>query len=378
MTTRDANKPLVFLASTPVTIGLLVLAMVLVVWGTLAQVNIGPFEAQRQYFNSFWVTTGGKFRIPIFPGGVTVGILWAIGLSAAFISRFQYGWKDLGITITHAGLIVLLLGQFFSQTLSREQRLAIEVGQTKNYAENDRDIELSFVLTSDPKGDQVVAVPGSRLATGSVLTIPSLPFSVVVKKFFPNARLMGLPVGMDPMATQGLGAQMMAEELPRALKDDEFNNTTAIIELLEGPVSLGTWLVAAEMEAPQMLTLKDKTYQVSLRARRQYFPYSLTLKEFRHDVYPGTNIPKNFASVIHLDHPAAREERDVIISMNHPFRYEGLTFYQASYGKNDTLSVLQVVRNPVWLSPYIATVIICLGLAFQFMLSLLVYLRKKS
>jgi len=44
----------------------------------------------------------------------------------------------------------------------------------------------------------------------------------------------------------------------------------------------------------------------------------------------------------------------VLIFMNQPLRYAGKTFYQASFGKGDTLSVLQVVKNPGWLLPYIS------------------------
>ena len=49
-----------------------------------------------------------------------------------------------------------------------------------------------------------------------------------------------------------------------------------------------------------------------------------------------------------------------------PARYEGRTFYQASFGKNDTLSILQVVENPGWLLPYISCVLVTLGLLVHF------------
>ena len=88
-----------------------------------------------------------------------------------------------------------------------------------------------------------------------------------------------------------------------------------------------------------------------MRPLREYLPYSITLKKFHHDVYPGTDIPKNFSSLVHIDNPGRRESRDVLIYMNQPLRYLGKTFYQASFGKGDTLSVLQVVQNPGWLLP---------------------------
>jgi hypothetical protein len=56
--------------------------------------------------------------------------------------------------------------------------------------------------------------------------------------------------------------------------------------------------------------------------------------------------------------------------MNTPLRHAGLTFYQASFGKEDTLSVLQVVRNPSWTVPYAACVFVVAGLLWHFILTL--------
>jgi cytochrome c biogenesis protein ResB len=52
--------------------------------------------------------------------------------------------------------------------------------------------------------------------------------------------------------------------------------------------------------------------------------------------------------------------------MNQPLRYEGKAFFQSSFGKNDTLSILQVVENPGWLVPYVSTVLVIVGLVVQF------------
>ena len=64
--------------------------------------------------------------------------------------------------------------------------------------------------------------------------------------------------------------------------------------------------------------------------------------------------------------------------MNQPLRYDGKAFYQASFGKNDTLSILQVVENPGWLLPYISCVLVRLGLLVHFGISLRRALRRRS
>ena len=81
----------------------------------------------------------------------------------------------------------------------------------------------------------------------------------------------------------------------------------------------------------------------------------------------GTTIPRLFSSLVTVDDDVKNESRNVLISMNKPLRYRGLTFYQASFAKDETVSVLQVVKNPGWLFPYVALVIVIIGLLVQFL-----------
>jgi hypothetical protein len=64
--------------------------------------------------------------------------------------------------------------------------------------------------------------------------------------------------------------------------------------------------------------------------------------------------------------------------MNQPLRYDGKAFYQASFGEGDRLSILQVVSNPGWLLPYIACVLVGLGLIVHFGIVLRKALRKRA
>jgi cytochrome c biogenesis protein ResB len=156
------------------------------------------------------------------------------------------------------------------------------------------------------------------------------------------------------------------------------DSSAVLVEPLAGGKSYGIWLASQALGAPQSFTHEGRTYQIAMRHRRQYLPYAVTLKKFSHDKYAGTEIPKNFSSLVHLSNPATREERDVLIYMNQPMRYEGKAFYQASFGKGDTLSILQVVDNPGWLLPYISCVLVTVGLIIHFTVSLVRSSRKRE
>ena len=69
--------------------------------------------------------------------------------------------------------------------------------------------------------------------------------------------------------------------------------------------------------------------------------------------------------------------REVLIYMNNPLRYGGLTFYQAGFENNDQTTVLQVVRNPSWRIPYLSCALIVLGLLVQFGIHLFGFILRR-
>jgi len=58
-------------------------------------------------------------------------------------------------------------------------------------------------------------------------------------------------------------------------------------------------------------------------------------------------------------------------------RYQGETFYQASYDPDDGGSILQVVHNPSWLTPYLSCVMVGVGLTWQFLSHLIPFLKRR-
>lgn len=356
------------ITSLSLTIGCLALLMVLVVACTLAQVRLGTLGAVNLYMRSwfYWMDLGA-FSIPIFPGGATVGLVLVTNLVAAQVKRLELSWKKAGIWIVHAGLILLFVGEFVTGASQVDGRMAIEEGQTVNFVEVPRHVEVALVDVTDPATDDVYGIPEAALARGGTIQVPGTPIGVRVKAYHRNAMFAKAgPANPSAGADQGAGVGVAIQPVPPVTQDDNVDTTAAVVELLAGGRSLGTWLVSNAIEAPQRFSDGGRRYELSLRPQRQYLPYSLTLEQFRHDVYPGTDIPKNFSSLVRLVNPRTGEDRNVLIYMNQPLRYDGKAFYQASFGKNDTLSVLQVVSNPGWLLPYVSTVLVTIGLLVHF------------
>jgi hypothetical protein len=380
------------ITSLKLTIVCLAAAMALIFAGTIAQVHFDIHEVQERYFQSFfvwWPADTHGFRIPIFPGGHLIGAVLLINLIAAHTRRFRWTWRKLGIHLTHAGLIIMLAGGLFTDLFAVESHMRLAGGDTRNYSIDQRLMELVVIDTSDPETDQVTAIPESMLRSSRPIDHPSLPFQIVAKNFYPNSRLQMLSQAgpnAHPIANQGPGAQIAVQSVPRASAPDERDVESAAVEIIprqkdEGSArqekSLGTWLVSDALGAPQTFSYGGRNWLIALRQARYYKQYSITLQKFTHERYAGTEIPKNFSSRITLIDPERSVDREVLIYMNHPLRYRGETFYQAGFDKNDQATILQVVHNPTFIAPYLACVVVALGLLTQFGSHLIGFSRRR-
>jgi hypothetical protein len=202
---------------------------------------------------------------------------------------------------------------------------------------------------------------------------------VRVKHFFVNsaANDRAPDAAEPPAATQGIGARATVKELPRVTDMETRDVPSAVVEILTSQGSLGTWLVSEFIDKAQSFTWNNRTWQLAMRPRRHYKPFTIQLLQFQHDIYAGTDIPKNFASRVLLLRPNTGEKREVDIYMNNPLRYAGETYYQASFDRDDHGSVLQVVHNPSWLTPYFSCLLVGAGLIVQFLTHLIPFIRKR-
>ena len=170
-----------FFTSLKLTAVLLTLALVLVFLGTMAQKDSGLYQVQDQFFQSlfvFWAPGGGRLHIPVFPGGYLIGSLMVINLAAVGFSRLRPLKSKFGLMLVHSGLVLLLLGQLFTDVFSVESAMQLSEGETKNYSEDFHANELVLIDTTDPDENLVHSVPESRLRKTGDIPIGQTPFSM--------------------------------------------------------------------------------------------------------------------------------------------------------------------------------------------------------
>ena len=403
------------------TVILLAFAIILIFVGTLAQVDEGLYQAQTRYFRA-WLVIGldlfGR-KIPfILPGGYLIGTLLLINLLAAHIYRFQLTTKKIGIQIVHAGVILLLVGMLATDMFAHESQISFAEGETKSYSESLNKYELAFITSDGANRQRVVAIPAEWLARGGDIQDQHLPFTIHVKQFWKNSDA-GFRAPMmkngPPLTTNGIALNFNFQPAPEIKTMDDKDAPTAEIEITGPQGSLGDWIVSdwadddakieqlreeyppqelgadmsekiiADITRPQSVVADGKEFTFALRPQRTNFPFKLTLLKATHTVYEGSDIPKDFRSRVQLQNPQTGENREIEISMNHPLRYAGLTFYQQQMTASEATeqaglapwSLLQVVHNPSWLTPYFGCGMVAAGLVIQFMFHLVGFITKK-
>jgi len=312
-------------------------------------------------------------------------------LLAGCIAVFK---KRAGIVLLHAGIGLMMCYDVIVGLEHVESQMQIVEGETVNFSRDMRDAELAL---SEPAGalkQNVTVMDATRLLTAKkTISDERLPFRIDVLKYYPNSTILGpqqpLPEGVskENPATAGVGLQLRAVPIATATGTDvksTFDAPSAYLKLTDpNGKDLGTYLVSALLNddfdsSVQPVTVGGKTYDLGLRFRRIYYPFTVKLNDFQKNDYKGTNTVQDFSAYITLDDPSRNTHFDNRIWMNNPMRYAGKTFYQSSYGPDQQSTVLQVVDNIGWMTPYVACMMVVVGMVFHFGQTLLRYLQRRS
>ena len=244
-----------FFSSVKLAVVLLALGLILVFWGTIAQVKLGLYQAQNEFFRNlfiYWKPAGSGLKIPIFPGGYLVGGLLLINLFTAHLRYYKFGLKKLGIAMIHLGVVLLLMGQFATDMLSVESYMKIREGSSANFSESNSRWELALVDVSDEKSDKVVAIPTTLLSTGGEVAHAEMPFKIRVKAFYANSQVTSREAeGFTQVKTDdNFGSSIWWKELPHVTQMDQRNIPSGIIEIVGTDGQTRSTLVTGFLEQP--------------------------------------------------------------------------------------------------------------------------------
>lgn len=365
----SANRFIRWLVGPRLTVYCLAFLFILTFWGTVYQVDHGLYAAQERFYNSWIVLLGGY--VP-FPGTQLVLTIMSINLTAYLLTLL--GRASAGILLTHAGLLMLLLGGAITHYFAEESQLTLIEGESSNVSVAYHRWELALVK---PVGSvrQVHAVDADRLSPGDVISFPAANVSVKVEEYFGNARAFQktAPETGDPANSRGITALRAA----RPAKEPADNQAGGVFLVTPEGGESARVLLFGEDSSPAQFPEAGEGWHLALRRARTPLPFVVTLNKFIHEVHPGTTMAKAFSSKVEV--AAGGSTRGVTISMNKPLRDQGFTLYQASYREepgHPPASTFAVTRNYGRLIPYVSTGVIVLGMIWHFLAVLVRRVRR--
>jgi ABC-type transport system involved in cytochrome c biogenesis permease subunit len=378
-------------------------AALAVLWGAIlyAVWKADPAaRLQRALLMLAGLLVGGILGYLVYYGTLTtpdpsaMRILWqlvkatsaALVLLAGCILVFR---KRAGIVLLHAGIGLMMANELVVYGLHSEGTMRIGEGDTSNYVEDIRTIELAVTAPAGAEKEDVTVIPKSlllrSLGEGQKIASPWLPFDIEVQKFYQNSALRTAGPHEPNPATAGAGKNAIAEDR-RPVSGVESSKLVdlgaAYLKLTDKQSGhdLGTWLASMELR-PQTIEVGGEKYELALRFKRDYKPYSVQLIDVAKNDYVGTKTAQNYSSDVVLADPEHDVNRKIHIWMNNPLRYAGETFYQSGYNKDASgreFTTLQVVRNTGWMIPYMACMVVAVGLFAQFGQTLVRFLRRRD
>lgn len=174
---------------------------------------------------------------------------------------------------------------------------------------------------------------------GDVIQTGWMDFKIRILKFFPTAEVRTIYTPIDYFSAAAISSIKV-----------RYNDETYDVGL----------------NSPLKIFEKDRVNIISWGSLRHDIGFDIHLIDFNVGRYQGTNKAMTYESTIRVNDQAETH----LISMNEPFKKNGLTFYQSSFQEdesgNPTHSVLSVNKDPGRGLKYFGSLVIFLGIIMLF------------
>lgn len=331
--------------------------IVLLTAGTIAQRDMGLYAAQKMFFSS-WILWLGP--VPL-PGGYATIALIGVALATKFLLASKWSWAQSGIILAHGGALLLLAGGLLTAVTAREGYVTMAEGERAAVMV---DYHHKHLTVTDAGGAVLLDLPHTKLRRDLPVTAGGLSFTIL--DYMHNAT----PAPQTATERNGLpyvGPAAQVKMVPAPVDKNEEANHSALSIAVRGSSADGIYLMTDVMPIDPQIG----EYAVHFGRVTTALPFAVTLRDVKRELYPGTENARGYES--HIDVHDGAVSWPAIIRMNEPLRYKGYTLYQSNYILNEDGSeatILSAVRNTGWLFPYIASIIIAVGLILHLVIAL--------
>lgn len=165
----------------------------------------------------------------------------------------------------------------------------------------------------------------------------------------------GDTIGARPMIIYDFGEYrfLVREFLPAAIVTATQSTTgqtglnAVLLKLSDGIREKNITLFAPLDAAPDTVTVDwgGENIYLAYGAQNHSLPFTLTLRDFKLERYPGSESPSSFTSEVTLADKSKNKNLDFSIFMNNTLTYGGYRFFQSSYDPDERGSILSVSHD---------------------------------
>ncbi len=307
--------------------GFLVLALAFsMAFATFIENDFGASAAQQSVYRAWW------FELLL--------LLFIFNLVGNIILNKTYRKKKLSIFIFHFAFLIIFLGAAATRYISYEGTMHIREGESTDlmssadkyvygYIDDGNDLrEFSF------KAD---FIPGLKNSFKKNIRFGDKKYTIKLTGYFPDKNNNNVPDRLSFKISDG--------------------NATKEVSVFEK--------VSRNQETPSF-DIGKTNISLSYGHRLIKLPFSLYLKDFKLERYPGSHSPSSYASDVILIDKEMNIEMPYRIYMNHTLEHRGFKFFQSSYDMDEKGTILSVNHDTLGTTlTYIGYLLMAIGMVIS-------------
>jgi cytochrome c-type biogenesis protein CcsB len=289
---------------------------------TFIENDFGSAAAYSSVYNAVW------FELIL--------ILLAVNLVGQLIIFKLFRREKLPVALFHVAFILLIIGAGITRYTGWEGSMHIREGEEQNicysgdkyvgYLLKDKN---ENVITSHSEKYSMTAVSADDFR--KIITIGNSDYELVLSKIIPNARRV--------ISENGITKALAVNPAEESTGENAF-----IFDLKgeKGSATVYLWENIAEEIAKGSCVIDEKTLEITYGSKATILPFSIMLKDFELERYPGSTSPSGYKSNVVLLDKSKNVTKPFMIFMNNILKYEGYRFYQSSYDRDERGTILSV------------------------------------
>ena len=243
-------------------------------------------------------------------------------------------WKHKGAFLVHLAFVVILIGAGMTRYFGYEGIIHIREGHSEN--------------------EMLTVLPYLHVEVNNNL----VEYPLVLGQLGDNDFTFTQKINGKPLVIRYKNYRYLGKgQRSNLWVDVRFGDETKSLKIEGG---------AGWVEEPVIASFDTTDIALAWGAKVVPLPFTLALRDFQLERYPGSMSPSSYASEIDVLDNSKKPLFSYRVFMNHPLHYEGYTFFQSSYDQDEKGTILEVNKDPGKWPTYTGYFLLCVGFLLNF------------